>query len=356
MSVSDEEMLSGSDVEREMADAEVQRSAKGKAKEVLLADGAAPAPLPGAQAAHTLDNLPWVEKYRPVTLDDVVSHADITSTIDKFLELNQLPHMLFYGPPGTGKTSTVLCIARKIYGDPGKSKSASNAYRNNVLELNASDERGIDVVREQIKNFAGVRTFGSSAYKLIILDEADMMTQVAQGALRRGETSSSALQRLLVLTVYPTVIEQYTKNVRFCIICNYVNRIIPAIQSRCTRFRFGPLPIIEVERRLHTVIDAEKVQLTPDGKQALLRLSKGDMRRALNVMQDDDTNACLALQDVIAGIYDFVATVKFPPATRIYILDHLAQVEHRLSTGGNEKLQLTSLLATFKNGVEIAAR
>lgn len=106
-------------------------------------------------------------------------------------------------------------------------------------QLNASDERGIDVVREQVKQFAETRTLFSKGFKLIVLDEADMMTQQAQAALRR-------------------VIEQYTKNVRFCIICNYVNKIIPAIQSRCTRFRFSPLPIVQVEKRLTTVIEAEK--------------------------------------------------------------------------------------------------
>jgi len=377
MAYSDDEEMQGSDAEHEQELTSAVNKGKGKEKEL-----AEPVALPGALHGHELDNLPWVEKYRPVTLDDVVSHADITSTIDKFLDLNQLPHMLFYGPPGTGKTSTILCVARKIYGDKATGKNGNN-YRNNVLELNASDERGIDVVREQIKNFASVRTFGSSAFKLIVLDEADMMTQQAQGALRR-------------------VIEQYTKNVRFCIICNYVNRIIPAIQSRCTRFRFGPLPIVEVERRLQTVITSENVKLTEDGKQALLKLCKGDMRRALNVLQAchsaydvvDETAVynCtgnphpadiegivdsmmneefqtsfnrisalkatkgLALQDIIAGIYEFISTIQFPSATRVYILDELAKVEHRLSTGGSEKLQLTALLAVFKNGVELASK
>lgn len=138
-------------------------------------------------------------------------------------------------------------------------------------------------MREQIKQFAETRTLFSKGFKLIILDEADMMTQQAQAALRR-------------------VIEQYTKNVRFCIICNYVNKIAPAIQSRCTRFRFSPLPIAEVEKRVNSVVEAEKyvvsflksplnnqlcnrVNLTQDGKKALLKLSKGDMRRALNVLQ-----------------------------------------------------------------------
>ncbi|KAF9266893.1 P-loop containing nucleoside triphosphate hydrolase protein [Marasmius fiardii PR-910] len=320
------------------------------------------------------ENLPWVEKYRPVTLDDVVSHKDITSTIEKFIEKNRLPHLLFYGPPGTGKTSTILAVARRIYGPD---------YRKQILELNASDDRGIDVVREQIKQFAETRTLFSKGFKLIILDEADMMTQAAQAALRR-------------------VIEQYTKNVRFCIICNYVNKIIPAIQSRCTRFRFSPLPIGEVERRLDTVIEAEKVDLSEDGKQALLKLSKGDMRRALNVLQachaaydlttetevynctgnphpsdiekivqymlnHDFTTAYqlistmkiergLALQDLLTGAYEYIETIELKPHARIYLLDHLATTEHRLSTGGNEKIQLSALLGAFKNAVELTSQ
>lgn len=320
------------------------------------------------------DNLPWVEKYRPVTLDDVVSHKDITSTIEKFIEKNRLPHLLFYGPPGTGKTSTILAVARRIYG-PG--------FRKQILELNASDDRGIDIVREQIKQFAETRTLFAKGYKLIILDEADMMTTAAQAALRR-------------------VIEQYTKNVRFCIICNYVNKIIPAIQSRCTRFRFSPLPISEVEKRVDHVVQSEQVNLTEDGKKALLKLSKGDMRRALNVLQachaaydrtsETEVYTCtgnphpadietvvhsmmadefttsyqmitalktergLALQDLLIGAYEYIETIELPPAARVYLLDHLATTEHRLAGGASEKMQLTALLGAFKNAVELTQK
>jgi len=281
---------------------------------------------------------------------------------------------LFYGPPGTGKTSTILAVARRIYGAE---------YRKQILELNASDDRGIDVVREQIKQFAETRTLFAKGFKLIILDEADMMTQQAQAALRR-------------------VIEQYTKNVRFCIICNYVNKIAPAIQSRCTRFRFSPLPIVEVEKRLVRVVENENVKLTDDGKKALLKLSKGDMRRALNVLQachaaydttgetevynctgnphpsdietivnsmlsDEFTTAYqmitamktekgLALQDLLTGAYEYVETIEFKPQARIYLLDYLATTEHRLSTGASEKIQLTALLGAFKNAVELSAK
>ncbi|KAK1221060.1 Subunit of heteropentameric Replication factor C (RF-C) [Marasmius sp. AFHP31] len=353
-----------SDEDTHMMDAEsIPTSSKGKGKALDLD----PPPPPDTE------NLPW-QKYRPVTLDDVVSHKDITSTIEKFIEKNRLPHLLFYGPPGTGKTSTIIAVARRIYGPD---------FRKQILELNASDDRGIDVVREQIKQFAETRTLFSKGFKLIILDEADMMTQAAQAALRR-------------------VIEQYTKNVRFCIICNYVNKITPAIQSRCTRFRFSPLPIAEVERRVDTVIEAEKVNLTEDGKQALLKLSKGDMRRALNVLQachaaydltseteiynctgnphpsdiekivqymltQDFTTAYqlistmkiergLALQDLLTGAYEYIETIDLKPHARIYLLDHLATTEHRLSTGGNEKIQLSALLGAFKNAVELTSR
>ncbi|KAL7420486.1 Subunit of heteropentameric Replication factor C (RF-C) [Cryptotrichosporon argae] len=337
-------------------------NAKGKAKEVV------------AQQVDDREGLPWVEKYRPVTLDDVVSHQDITATIEKFIEAGRLPHLLLYGPPGTGKTSTVLALARRLYGP---------AWRKHILELNASDDRGIDVVREQIKSFAATKVLFSKGFKLIILDEADMMTQAAQGALRR-------------------VIEQHTKNVRFCILCNYVNKIIPAIQSRCTRFRFSPLPEKEVERKVNEVVDKEQCKLTPDGKAALLKLSRGDMRRALNVLQachaaydtidEEAVYLCtgnphpgdiqrvvesmmadefgtayslitalkvdkgLALQDLIAGAYDFLETVELPVQSRVYLLDHLASTEHRLSLGGSEKMQLTALLGAFKIAIELSTK
>ncbi|XP_023012126.2 replication factor C subunit 5 isoform X2 [Leptinotarsa decemlineata] len=203
-------------------------------------------------------NLPWVEKYRPSTLDDLVSHEDIIKTVSKFIKEDQVPHLLFYGPPGTGKTSTILACARQLY-TPAQFPSM-------VLELNASDDRGIGIVRGQILTFASTRTIFKSGFKLIILDEADAMTMDAQNALRR-------------------IIEKYTENIRFCIICNYLSKIIPALQSRCTRFRFGPLSPDQILPRLSYVADEEKVTITEDGKNALLTLANGDMRKVLNVLQ-----------------------------------------------------------------------
>lgn len=228
-----------------------------------------------------------VEKYRPNTLDDVSGHQDILATINKFVDSNRLPHLLLYGPPGTGKTSTVLALARRIYG--------TKNMRQMVLELNASDDRGIDVVRsvhratqperhganeayrEQIKTFSSTKQIftslpkaGSSeslaSFKLIILDEADAMTATAQMALRR-------------------IMEKYTANTRFCIIANYTHKLSPALLSRCTRFRFSPLKELDIRRLVDKVIEEENVRISPEAADSLVRLSKGDMRRALNVLQ-----------------------------------------------------------------------
>eukprot|EP00002_Diphylleia_rotans_P016830 TRINITY_DN3266_c0_g1_i5.p1 TRINITY_DN3266_c0_g1~~TRINITY_DN3266_c0_g1_i5.p1 ORF type:complete len:438 (-),score=112.00 TRINITY_DN3266_c0_g1_i5:23-1336(-) len=201
--------------------------------------------------------LPWVEKYRPSALDELIAHHDIIASINRLIESQKLPHLLFYGPPGTGKTSTILAIARKLYG--------AN-YNSMILELNASDDRTISVVREQIKDFASTRMVFNAGFKLIILDEADAMTREAQTALRR-------------------VIEKYTKNTRFCFICNYVSKIIPAIQSRCTRFRFGPLAKDQVVGRLKVVCQKENVDVSEDAFEALEKLGGGDMRRSLNILQ-----------------------------------------------------------------------
>lgn len=210
-----------------------------------------------------------VEKYRPATLDDVSGHQDILATINKFVDSNRLPHLLLYGPPGTGKTSTILALARRIYG--------ADNVRQMVLELNASDDRGIDVVREQIKTFASTKQIfnmgggsrgGNSlaAYKLIILDEADAMTNTAQMALRR-------------------IMEKYTANTRFCIIANYSHKLSPALLSRCTRFRFSPLKEADIRVLVDKVIEEENVKIVSEATVSLVQLSKGDMRRALNVLQ-----------------------------------------------------------------------
>ncbi|KAG5459230.1 MAG: P-loop containing nucleoside triphosphate hydrolase protein [Olpidium bornovanus] len=192
------------------------------------------------------------------------------SVVQRFMDENRLPHLLFYGPPGTGKTSTVLACAKRLYGPQWKTMvlevravvtkssfptaeraATATALSAAAVQLNASDDRGIDVVREQIRNFASTRKMFSSGFKMIILDEADSMTQAAQTALRRG---SGSVIRL-------AVIEKFTRNVRFCLICNYVSKIIPALQSRCTRFRFAPLEREQVMSRLDHVIESERYNI-----------------------------------------------------------------------------------------------
>uniref|UniRef100_A0A8C6NTU9 Activator 1 subunit 5 n=2 Tax=Nothobranchius furzeri TaxID=105023 RepID=A0A8C6NTU9_NOTFU len=312
-------------------------------------------------------NLPWVEKYRPQTLDDLISHKDILSTLQRFISEDKLPHLLFYGPPGTGKTSTILACARQLYKD--------KEFNSMVLELNASDDRGIDVVRGPILSFASTRTIFKKGFKLVILDEADAMTQDAQNALRR-------------------VIEKFTENTRFCLICNYLSKIIPALQSRCTRFRFGPLSPDQMVPRLEHVIQQENVEVTPDGMKAIVTLSSGDMRRSLNILQstsmaygkvtEDTVYTCtgqplrsdianildwclnkdfntaynqilqlktlkgLALHDILTEVHLLVHRVDFPPAIRITLLTKLADIEHRLASGTNEKIQLSSMVAAFQ--------
>ncbi|ROW04125.1 hypothetical protein VSDG_00948 [Cytospora chrysosperma] len=336
------------------------------------------------------DSLPWVEKYRPATLDDVSGHQDILATINKFVDSNRLPHLLLYGPPGTGKTSTILALARRIYG--------ADNVRQMVLELNASDDRGIDVVREQIKTFASTKQIfnmgsgarsGSSlaAYKLIILDEADAMTNTAQMALRR-------------------IMEKYTANTRFCIIANYSHKLSPALLSRCTRFRFSPLKEADIRVLVDKVIQEENVKIVSEATDSLVKLSKGDMRRALNVLQachastdkdivretitvetiynciaapppdaiqdilhtllsTTDVTSCLttintlkvarglALADIITALSEEVSKMQVKPEVMITWLDGLSQIEHRVAGGGAEGVQTGAVVGVIRNGVEL---
>ena len=211
------------------------------------------------------ETLPWIEKYRPNTLGEMISHENITGTLQKFISNKFLPHLLFYGPPGTGKTSTIMACAKEIYG---------SYLPLMTMELNASDDRGIEVVRNRIKQFvsSGNAFFGKTLeekkniFKLVILDETDAMTDDAQAILRQ-------------------VVEKYTKNARFCLICNYIKKINPALQSRCTTFRFSPLSPVQMEDRISSIAKIEKVNVTSKGINCILKRSNGDMRKALNIMQ-----------------------------------------------------------------------
>ena len=209
-------------------------------------------------------SVPWVEKYRPRTVTDVAYQDQVVALLKKSLSGADLPNLLFYGPPGTGKTSTILAAARDLFGD---------IFRQRILELNASDERGIQVVRDKVKKFAqqtasGTRSDGSPCppYKIIILDEADSMTKDAQSALRR-------------------TMEKCGRSTKFCLICNYVSRIIEPITSRCAKFRFKPLAEEILVGRLELICQKEGVKVSEDGKAAIVETSEGDLRKAITSLQ-----------------------------------------------------------------------
>lgn len=296
--------------------------------------------------------------------------------VKRFVNEGKLPHLLLYGPPGTGKTSTAVALANTIFGPN---------HAGQVLELNASDERGIDVVREQIKTFAGTRNLfatskdaAKTSFKLVILDESDAMTSTAQNALRR-------------------VMEKYVKHVRFILICNYASQLIPAIQSRCTRFRFSPIGKEGCMTRLNKIIEAENVNVSASAKNALIDLSKGDMRRVLNVLQAAASTVktgelidepliyavtatphpseldrildvllnssnfesmlsslrkiqehhALAMQDIVGCVFERINGLQLPPLMRINLTKQLADLEYRLTLGTNESIQLHSLVGIF---------
>ncbi|KAM7188864.1 P-loop containing nucleoside triphosphate hydrolase protein [Rhypophila sp. PSN 637] len=211
---------------------------------------------------------PWVEKYRPKTLSDVTAQDHTITVLQRTLQATNLPHMLFYGPPGTGKTSTILALAKELYGP--------ELMKSRVLELNASDERGISIVREKVKDFARMQLtnppagyksrFPCPPFKIIILDEADSMTQDAQSALRR-------------------TMETYSKITRFCLICNYVTRIIDPLASRCSKFRFKSLDQGNARKRLEEIAKLEGVGLEDGAVDALIKSSDGDLRKAITFLQ-----------------------------------------------------------------------
>ncbi len=306
----------------------------------------------------------WVEKYRPRSLSEVVNQTEIVARLKIFIQEKSMPHLIFSGPPGTGKTTCALALAHDLFGQ---------SYRQNVKELNASDERGIKVVRTSIKQFAQYMGTKDAPFKILVLDEADNMTSDAQQALRRTMESTS-------------------RNCRFILICNYSSKIIDPIQSRCSIFRFSPLKDEDILRRLEDISKKENVKLLNDGKQAILYNSGGDMRRAINILQtaatlkseiDADTvykvtgkarpeeirnllNSVLEgnfldgvkqietlLQiyglsglDIIEQIHrEVIRLNSISELKKIKLIEEIGEINFRLIEGANEKIQLHALIA-----------
>lgn len=313
----------------------------------------------------SFEHRPWVEKYRPRVLDDIVNQKGIIRRLKQFVKDKSMPHLIFAGPAGTGKTTSALAMVRELY---GRKMAVNRTY----LELNASDARGIDVIRTYIKDFAKARPPINVTYKILILDEADNMTAPAQQALRR-------------------TMEKYTKNCRMILICNYSNKIIPPIQSRCVVFRFASLNSEDIKIRVKFVAEQEDITLTPGGLNAIVDVSRGDCRRAINYLQSCGTISKkisqeivfrvagevppdkikkilqtalegqlqlsiqlltdlikeygLSGQNIIKNLHREIYDLEVSEEVKIELSKLLAEFEYRLSQGGTEEIQLQALLA-----------
>jgi len=305
----------------------------------------------------------WLEKYRPQTLDEVLGHEAIVERLRSYVDNDELSHLLFAGPPGVGKTASAVAIARELYGEE---------WADNFLELNASDQRGIDVIRDRVKSFART-SFGGHGYRIIFLDEADALTSEAQAALRR-------------------TMEQFSNNVRFVLSCNYSSQIIDPIQSRCTVFRFSPLPDEAVEGMVRDIADNEGIEVTDDGAEALVYVAGGDMRAAINGLQaaavtgkvvDEEavfeitstarpedieemvtralagdftaarsqldrllTEEGIAGGDIVDQLHRSVWEFDLDDEAAVRLLDRIGEADYRITEGANERIQLEALLAS----------
>jgi replication factor C small subunit len=310
---------------------------------------------------HTI----WIEKYRPAVLKDIVGQDDIVERLSSYVRNGNLPHLLFTGSAGVGKTTAAVTLAKEFFGD---------SWQMNFRELNASDERGIDVVRNQIKQFARTTPLGDASFKILFLDEADALTTDAQAALRR-------------------TMESYAQTCRFILSCNYSSKIIDPIQSRCAIYRFKPLGPAAVKEEICRIAAKENLTVTAKAMDAIVYIAQGDMRKAINALQGaaiirnaidekmiyaitstarpDEISDLLALSlkgdfdgaesllshllhergiapgELINQCYRTILTMDIDRKIKVRLIDHLGEADFRLSEGANSDIQLEGLIARF---------
>ncbi len=312
-----------------------------------------------------MDSAIWTEKYRPKDFSEIKGQKEIVKRIKAFVELQNIPHLLFAGPAGVGKTTLSLVIAKKLFKDQ---------WHQNFLELNASDERGIDIIRNKVKDFARTRAIGDVPFKIIYLDECDALTREAQQALRR-------------------TMENYTQNCRFILSANYSSKIIDPIQSRCAMFRFKPLEKEEIYAVIEKIEKEEKIKINEKAKEALFNISEGDVRKVENILQSSaaisnniteeviysmasvakpkevDEVLKLALKnkfiearnklmdimlnyglsglDIIKQIQKEILNLDLNNESKMLLMEKCGEIEFRMTEGSDEFIQLEALLSQF---------
>jgi len=307
----------------------------------------------------------WTEKYRPSTFPELVGQDNIVKRVEALTNSLNIPHLLFAGPAGTGKSTLALIVVKELF---------KQNWKENYLELNASDERGINVVREKVKNFARTKSIGNVPFKVIFLDEADALTPEAQQALRR-------------------TMENYSTTCRFVLSCNYSSKIIDPIQSRCAIFRFKLLEKKDIEKVIQTIIQGENLTITPEAIEILYEGSEGDCRRCINLLQSTTaispiitpellstiiSNAkpkdikivldyalsgdfqksreklldvmlkeSISGQDVIKAIQKEIWNLPVEPEIKVKLTEKTGESEFRIVEGSDPFIQLQALLASF---------
>ncbi len=307
----------------------------------------------------------WTEKYRPSKFSEMVGQEEIIKRVQNLTNSLNIPHLLFAGPAGTGKSTLALIIVKELYKED---------WKENYLELNASDERGINIVREKVKNFARTKSLGDVPFKIIFLDEADALTPEAQQALRR-------------------TMENYSATCRFIMSCNYSSKIIDPIQSRCAIFRFKFLEKKDIEKVITRISEKEKLSITPQAVEVIYEGSEGDCRKSINLLQStasvstsitpelvstiisnakpkdirvvldyalsgDFQNSreklldvmlkeSISGQDVIKSIQKEIWNLSIEPELKVKLTEKTGEIEFRIVEGSDPFIQLQSLIASF---------